>query len=118
MTAVPTVPAPSLEPMNASGLRPVPAVMRNISDGLLLEIEVPHQRFRERQEAFRILTKDLSAFVGFENLDQRAESQGAEDVARRMAGLDIAGLHDLVACHTFRPRQSCIHAQRTTQQDD
>ena len=92
--------------------------MRYVADGLLVEVEMFYYRLRERQKAFHVLLENLDSLIGFQNLNQSAESHRAENIAGRFAGVRFAGLDDLVTGHTFGPWKRCVHAQGTAQQDD
>ena len=102
-----------------AGRRPRNAAeMRDVADGFLFDVEMLDDGARESEKAFDVFAEDLRAFVVGEDLDQPAESQCAENVARRLAGRGFTGFDDFVTRHAFRPRQRRVHAQRTAQQND
>ena len=68
------------------------AQVRHIADGLLLIIEVLDHGFWKREKSFVVFAEELDALVRFQNLDQSAKTQGAEDVAGRFGGRSFTGL--------------------------
>jgi len=91
--------------------------VRDLAERLAVEIEVLHHGAREGQETLGEFAENGQAAVGFEDLDDRSESHGAEKVTRGVGGA-VAGLDDFGAGHAFRERQPGLDAQRPPQQDD